>query len=259
VKLAQLQRALQAHVLHGDGAIAALVPGTARFDTRTRLAVYADGYAPRLAEALAQTYPALRQSLGPAVFAHCVASLARAAPSRHFSVRYYGKDLAAVIERHVRGVRGRAAADLARFEWALAAAFDAADARPIAATDLERIAPRAWPQLRFDTTPSLQSLELRSNAVAFWKAACETGPRPTRWRLARPQRWLIWRRDLGVYFRPLAADEAAALASLRAGGSFRRQCSAIAAVQGDAGAAQRAAALLRGWVEEGLLSGWRLR
>jgi len=258
MRLAALQRALQAHILHGDATIAAQVPGTAHFDTATRLAVYRDGYAERLIEALGQTYPALQDSLGAAEFARRVRQLAHESPSRHYSVRYYGQALEALLARELTGARAAGAADLARFEWALAAAFDAPDAPPLSLEQLQRVAPAQWARLRFKTTPSLQMLELQSNAVRFWRAACEGAPRPARWQRRRAQRWVLWRRELAVYFRPLAPDEAAVLDLLRAGATFQRQCAAVASLHGAARAPVRAAMLLRGWTEEGLLIAWRL-
>ncbi len=257
MRLAQLQRALQAHVLRGDETIVGYIPGSARFDTATRLGVYAQGYAERLIEALAQTYPALQARLGAELFASVLRRMAHEAPSRHFSVRDYGGELAERLARTLTGARGAGAADLARFEWLLAAAFDAADAEPLPLDALSQIAPARWAQLRFTAAPSLRTVELSSNAVAFWKAACAQAPRPSRWRRTAPRRWLIWRRELALYFRPLAGDEAAALAALSSGASFGQQCAVIARTARQHAPALRAAALLRGWLSEGLLSGLR--
>jgi len=57
----------------------------------------------------------------------------------------------------------------------------------------------------------------------LWKAVTKT--RNAR---AEPQpgagKWLIWRRDLQIYFRPVAAAEAAVIAASRAGQSFGELC-----------------------------------
>jgi Putative DNA-binding domain len=258
VRLIELQRALQGHVLRGDRAIAGLVRGTKIFDTDTRLAVYRDGYAQRLAEALAHTYPALREAIGPAAFGGCIERLAHHSPSRHYSVRDYGGTLAAQLERELAGARARGAADLARFEWAIAGAFDAPDSSPVTLNALQSVPARDWPRLRFSVAPSVQRVELASNAVLWWKAACEGKPRPTRWRRQQRSSWLVWRRDLAVYFRPLGEDEPAALARLVRGARFSQLCAGLAAVLGKEPAPMRAAALLRGWIEEGLIADYRV-
>ena len=252
MKLARLQRALQDHVLRGENTIARVVPGTERFGTATRLAVYAEGYTERLIEALTQSFPALRQALGESRFGESVRRLARERPSRHFSVRFYGVELAELLERRLAGALGRGAADLARFEWALAGAFDAPDDAPVGAEALQRVPPSRWAQLRLRLSPTLRVVELHSNAVEWWKAACEAGQRPRRWRRARAMRWRIWRRELAVYFRPLQPDEAEALAAIADGATFGNACRLIGEHSG--APAQRAATLLRGWIDDGLIS-----
>ena len=258
MRLAQLQRALQRHVLRGDRAILELVPGTAAFDTASRLAIYRDGYAQRLTEALAHTYPALRVALGPTEFGRRIERLAHQSPSRHYSVRDYGATLPVRLERELAGARARGAADLARFEWAIAAVFDAPDSKPVTLAALQGVPARDWPRLRFSTVPCLQRVELASNAVLWWKAVCEGAPRPARWRRAPRRSWVVWRRELAVYVRPLDEDEAAALAQLARGARFARLCAGLAVRHGKEAASLRAAAMLRGWIEAGLIAGYRV-
>jgi len=252
--LAELQRAFQAHVLEGKSAILAAVADDGGGDMALRLGVYADGYAERLVEALAVTYPALERALGAERFADAVRALARRAPSRFFSVRYYGRELAELIGERLRGARARGAAELARWEWALAEAFDAADARPLAPHDLEQADPAEWPELRFELVPSARIVALGTNAVDWWRAASEGGAPPSRWRLARTSQWLIWRRELVLNYRRLARDEAQALTALRCGATFAAICAELAELSGPERAALRAATLLRSWLGEGLLA-----
>jgi hypothetical protein len=250
MKLLELQRAFQAHILAGDAAIAALVPGTPECDTATRLRVYAAGYADRLIEALAHTYPALQAALGAASFGQLVRTLAHRAPSRSFSVRHYGAQLAALIEAELRGPKAQAAADLARWEWALAAVFDGEDCRPLTASALQAVPPERWGELSFGLTPALRTLTVASNAVRWWQAACAGGPRPLRWRRRAPTPWVIWRRELALYFRPLRTDESRALEALRGGEPFAAVCEALEPL--------RAARLLHTWLDEGLIAGFAL-
>jgi hypothetical protein len=244
--------------LRGDAAIAAHVCASERFDIASRLAVYAQGYAERLIEALAVTYPAVRRTLGEATFGRLIRALAHGSPSRSFSVRHYGRELAALIGLELPGIRGEGAAELAAWEWALAEAFDAADAVPLHAAELARIAPAAWGALVLRMIPSARTIELSSNAVRWWKYACAAGPRPHGWRRLHRRAWLVWRRELAVLFRPLAADESRALAALQRGETFERICAQLANGPGEGAqrrAPLRAAQLLRGWVGEGLLAG----
>ncbi len=246
MRLSELQRAFQAHVLEGAGGIAAEVVGTAQFDVATRLGVYAGGYAERLIEALTHTYPALQSALGPQAFARLVGALAHRAPSRFASVREYGGDLPGLIEHELTGARGRGASDLARWEWSLAQVFDASDVEPLGAAALQREPPKRWAQLRFALVPALRRVQLTSNAVRWWQAACAQGRPPGRWRVTRPTEWVQWRQALALYFRPLAADEAHALDRLAAGETFGSVCAGLEPL--------RAATLLRSWIEEGWIA-----
>ena len=71
----------------------------------------------------------------------------------------------------------------------------------------------------------------------------------------------VWRRDYNTYFRTLDRDDAWLWRALAGGISFGEACSEFAAAMGtdDAGAAQRAAGLLRGWVDEGWIQDYLTR
>ena len=300
MKLETLQRSLQAYVLRGEGGIEAEVmpravaaqagqfaggvaelagtPGSPAGATATeRLSVYAHAYVARLVEVLGESYPALRSSLGGASFDELARGFVRGRPSSHASVRFYGGELAAFLAARLRGAKGAVASDLAAWEWAVAGAFDAADAKVLGPADLTGVLPADWPALRLGFVPSLQRVTLGSNAVAWWQwsqgqqgeergsraggAEQRDGdgrggryrtPRP-RWRAGAPHTWILWRRELQVMYRVLAADEARALDAAARGESFARVCEQVAG-RGRA-VAVRAAGLLRGWLEEELIVG----
>ena len=109
----------------------AAVRDTQKADRITLLDVYRDGYALRLIEVLTTDYPGLMAMAGPADFDHMARAYIAAHPSRHPSVRWFGKDVADFLSRTPPYSRTPAAAEMARFEWALGEAFDFArrDAR----------------------------------------------------------------------------------------------------------------------------------
>jgi hypothetical protein len=169
-------------------------------------------------------------------------------------VRYYGRELASLLARDIPGAKGQTLDELARFEWALAEAFDAADRSPLAVTDLQRIAAARWPQLRFEFTPSLRRLSLHTNAVQWWKAASAGDVRPTRWRRGvRAREWMLWRRDLKTYFRSLKSEEARLLDAAAAGESFGALCTDLSGRPRSIPAPLRAATLLHTWLAEGII------
>jgi hypothetical protein len=252
MKLAQLQASFQAHVLHADATIGQQIRGDERFATALRLGVYSGAYALRLVEVLGESFPAVQAALGAERFAALVSEFARACPSRFRSARAYGEELAPWLALRLAGTRATGIADLARFEWAVAGAFDAADQRALAAVELAAVAPAQWPALQFEFSPSLRCVNVTSNAVAWWRCACAGQARPSRWRPTCPQRWVVWRRDLAVFYRRLSQAEARMLDAALSGECFGELCEPL-----DAPA--RAANLLHGWVSEGLLSAARVR
>lgn len=241
-------------MLAGDPAIATHVVGSERVPVETRLAIYGDGYRLRLIEALQNSYPVLAELLGESDFQAAAGGYVAAHESTFFSIRFYGERLAEFLAADQEYGRAPVLAELARWEWAMAAVFDAADAQPIGVGELARVAPEDWSQLRFDWSPSAAVIELEWNVPALWKAVTEEAERPDPALAERRASWLLWRRELQIYFRQLAPDEAAALAAARAGGSFGELCELLCAHLGEQQASLRAATLLRGWVESGLIA-----
>jgi hypothetical protein len=137
------------------------------------------------------------------------------------------------------------------------AVFDAADADSIGVQALAAVAPEDWAQLGFDLHPSVQRLDLRWNAPALWRAATNDEPHPAPDAQAHPVPWLLWRRQLQIFFRPLSSLEAKALDAVRQGRSFGAVCVALCAALDTEQAPGRAAAFLREWVESGMVVGMR--
>lgn len=250
--LVGLQRDLQRHVLSGDAAIARAVNATPAVPAATRLAVYSNAYRIRLAEALAANMPRLKELLGEEQFAAVAAAYVEAQPSRFASIRWFGDRLAQVLGQSHPSQPWLA--ELARWEWALAASFDAADASAAAVECLASVAPGDWAELRLQFHPSVQFLELATNAQALFKALSEEQSPPQPTILPSPQPWLLWRQDLKTQYRSLAPDETAALRVMRAGGTFGAMCEALCEWH-DAGEVPLVAAgMLKRWIVEELLT-----
>lgn len=261
MKLAELERAVQRHVLDGGPLPAALETAVAPA-AADRWEIYVEAYRLRLGEALAIQFPALAARSGRESFDTRMREFIAGTPSVHRSIRDYGRELPEQLATTAADLEGEMRAELAAFEWRLAAAFDAAGATPTAPADLAGVAPDGWPGLRFRGVPSLARLATSTNAVAVWraaKAALEAAgdgaplTAPAAVRGARVE-WLILRSGLETEFRSLPADEAAALDRLLAGEPFGALCADLAAALGDDGAAAgRAAGWLKGWLLAGAL------
>jgi hypothetical protein len=251
--LARLQGEFQDHLLRGTRAIEERVAGSARVPVATRLGIYAGAYGSRLIDALRSSYPALAALLGEEDFQALGAEYVRTHDSPYFSIRDYGDALGEFLGAHARYAEVPLLAELARWEWMLCAVFDAADAEPLSAASLARVAPADWAQLRFGFHPSVRRLALEWNAPQLWKALTEGGERPQLELAAVPVEWLAWRQDLRTYFRSLEPAEAAVLDAARAGSSFGELCELLAAAHDPGQAPAQAAALLAAWVSGGLI------
>jgi len=251
--LARVQREFQDYLLRGDPAVSAHVVGSARVPVATRLEIYSRAYRSRLEEALANNFPALAQLLGETDFHTLAAHYVAAHDSPFFSIRYYGDALPRLLATHEQYAAAPVLAELAQWEWAMTSVFDAADATPLGHEALSRIAPGQWAQLRFEWHPSVQRLTLWWNVPQLWQALTDKGAAPRASLAAAPVEWLLWREQLTTYFRSLTQTEAAALDGARSGWPFAEVCELLCAELGESAAPAQAAALLRGWIDSGLI------
>jgi hypothetical protein len=265
-RLLKIQEAFQQFLLGGDPTIGSHVVGTQRVPVETRLGIYGDGYRLRLIETLQKSFPVLAELLDEK-FESLAARYVEAHESTFFNIRWYGDRMAEFMAADAEYSKLPILAELARWEWAMAAVFDAADAEPIEASAFAGIAPEDWAGLQFDWSPAVQVLELEWNVPQLWKAVTEGSDQPEP--ALKPASYLIWRRELQIFFRPLSKEEASAVTAVRggprgAGRSFGELCvllcehldaSEAMEPEGAAKASQHAAGFLRGWVESGLLVG----
>jgi Putative DNA-binding domain len=251
--LARIQGDFQDYLLRGSEAVRTHVLGTARVPVETRLGIYAGGYGSRLIDALRGNYPALAALLGEADFEALGADYVRTHDSPFFSIRNYGDALAEFLAQHASYAEVPVLAELARWEWTLGGVFDAADATPLTPAALARVAPGDWAHLGFEWHPSVRRLALVWNVPQLWQALTDGEERPELTLLRQPIEWLAWRRELRTYYRSLSASEAAALDAAHAGASFGELCEQLQAELGPRAAPARAAALLRAWMDAGLI------
>ena len=252
--LADLQRAFQDYLLQAGDGFAGAVRDTRKADRHTLLGVYRDAYALRLIEVLTNDYPGLMAMAGPADFDHMARAYIAAHPSHHPSVRWFGARLGDFLAGTTPYSGSPAAAEMARFEWALGEAFDAPDDSPIQAADLMALPPEAWEELRFTPLRSLRQLTLGHEIPQAWQRREEVEPGNLEVTAgAGPTNWVIWRPERTSHFRSLEADEAAMLAAMIEGQAFPELCESLMAHVGEDAAPAQAAGRLRSWVEEGMI------
>lgn len=247
-----LQSAMQAHLLHGDMAITLAIAGGPGITTAQRLRIYHHAYRMRLVDTLRDSFGHTLRYLGDEWFNEAALAHVEAHPSNHPNLRWYGADFAdSLRQRHPDDPD---IAELATLDWALRSAFDGADAPVLALADLGAVAPEAWAQLVLVLHPTTARLRLQHNTLTIWHTIDQDQVPPAAQALAEPTELLVWRRELSPHFRSLGAFEARALDLVLAGVGFSAVCEQLAAAFPGVDLAVEAGALLRRWVDDGLLS-----
>jgi len=250
--LEEIQTDFQHSVMEGsDGALEHVV-GSVRGSARQRLEVYQQAYRLRLLEVLERNFPGLRSMLDEREFAAVGEAYIDAYPSDQASIRWFGVRLAEFLQ--VSRPAYPEWVEMARFDLARDAAFDAADAEVISVARMAGLSPDAWPRMRFACHPSVRTLNLQWNVCDIWQAIRHEAAPPAPRQLDAGIAVLVWRRDLTVYWRPLPDDEAAALATATAGDDFARLCTALCRWHDEADVPARGAGILKQWVTDGLIA-----
>lgn len=256
--LAELQDRFQAHIVHNDEAVTGDISGPDDAYRQERLHIYYSAYRLRLIAALAVDYPVLKEFVGEQRFEQLATAYIEARPSMVRNLRWFGDSLAGFLRNDRRFSDESILAEMAEFEWAQGLAFDAADATQLGFDELASVPADHWPQLRFVAHPSLQLVASQWNVIALWHAHRDTENLPTATRQDKPATIAVWRKSYKTYFRTLDRDEALLWRDLVAGTVFGEACSRFATQMGmdEVNAAQRAAQLLRSWVEESWIQGF---
>jgi hypothetical protein len=250
--LRALQAAFTRRLLDGNPSVAEHIAATGGPSIARRLDVYANAYHARLIEALATDFQALEKVLGEEAFAQLCRDYVANHPSTCPSLRWLGSRLPAFLAQARIGKPDLT--EMARFEWTLAAAFDAPDTPIAGIEEAGRLPAEAWPVLRLSLHPSVHRLDLNWNTMARWRAAKDGTDIPLAEHLREPGTCLIWREGLTTRYRSLEADEAMALEAAASGADFGEICTQLETFAGDQEAtALRAAGLLKGWLGAGLV------
>ncbi len=222
------------------------------------LRIYQHAYRARLMAALRDNFGSLPRLMGDDAFDALALAYIDAHPSRQPSIRSFGDRLIDFMAEHDDLVPHPAMTDLARMEWALRSAFDAADAEPMAITALADVPAEAWAGLVLRLHPSAQLLPLHWCIEPAWRALqVAEGDEPE---LAMPEAGdhllIVWRPLLETRWRSATSPtEAALLQAAAEGQPFGALCELAAEHVGAEHAAATAVGALQQWVTDGLLAG----
>jgi hypothetical protein len=195
--LAQIQRWMQAVLMHPAGAAEGIASAEARqaidlpldqaerVVTRSRslsglerLAIYGRAYYARLLDCLRESYPVLFHALGEDAFGAFALDYLQKYPSRSYTLN----DLGASFPRYLRESRPADEPgpswpdfiiDLAALEWTYNEVFDGPGAegqRLLGAEQLRSVPPERWPEARLVPVPCLRVLALRYPVHTYYTA-----------------------------------------------------------------------------------------
>jgi hypothetical protein len=252
MELRQIQVAFHDHLLGGSGEIAGAVKSGRGLDIAGRLAIYHHAFRARLVDAVREGHEHTARWLGIEAFDELALAFVERNPSRHSNLRWYAQGFARWLP--AQRPQDPALAEMATLDWALRCAFDGPDAPVLGLADLSSVAPDCWAQVGFVLHPTASRRTFRCNTLSIWHALDEDrAPPPVLW-LAERVEVLVWRRDLQPHFRSLQPFEAAALDLIAADCGFGATCEGLASRFPGLDVPCEAGALLRRWIDEGLLS-----
>lgn len=223
--LAKLQSEFKQYLFAGanEAVLSACVAATRDIDAVQRLDIYRNAYYIRLQEALAHDFPLLLSVLGDAEFGREMAAYLQAHPSTELSLGYVGQYLPGWFYSKNQ----IALADLARLEWAVLRALDAADAHCLDGDRLKDIPPERWSRLRFRLHPSVTLLDVESNVLNVWTARAKNSPSPGL-RPDAPASLVVSRVPRGVSVSPISPHHHTFLEALAENHSFGSACELLA-------------------------------
>jgi hypothetical protein len=228
--------------------------GNARESAATMFGIYRNAYWARLIEALGNDFSGLKTLMGDATFDTMARAYIAKHPSQHPSIRWAGRHLAEFLASEAPYRDEPWFTDMARFDWALAFAFDAVDAPAASPADLVGVPPEFWGGIRLAFHPTLDAFRI-ATPVDEARPRLLDDPGIRLDRTARCDRAIMaWRIEHDVKFRAIDPLEFSALQAMQGGASFGDLCELVAKEVNPETAPLRAAQILQGWLEWGIVA-----
>lgn len=214
--------------------------------------VYQNAYRARLRAALRDNFEVLPLVMGDESFDALANAYIKTHPSRHYSLRWFGHQLCEFMAANDALVDHPALVDLARMEWALRNAFDAAPAPLLTPAELAAVPASDWAELRLPLHPSVQLLDLQWAVGPIWHAL-KSGQDEVEPPEPLAHHMLVWRQGMNTQWKSLTPTETVFVQCLLAGQHFGQLCEALAQCVGDDHAAPAAVALLKEFLHTGVV------
>jgi len=231
--LRDLQGALAASVLEGADAALAPIVRADGIGFEGRLQVYRNNTFSSLTAALKDSFPVVCQLVDERFFGYAAQEYIRARPPHAPRLAEYGGDFGDFLAGFVPVRHLAYLPDVARLEWAVNAAYHAADAPKLDPARIATVPQDHYPQLKFVPHPSAQLFASESPVDRIWQAHQPGGDLETKIDLSSGGcRLLIDRHEQDIRFLALDAAGFALAAALCAGVSLQEAYEKAAAVDG---------------------------
>ncbi len=220
------------------------IPGNAR------MRVYAEGYAVRMRESLAEVFEALHQVLGEAAFNRLSEDYAARFASHDYNLSLAGRHLPEFLKDWSKTRDLPFLPDLAALEWLVCMAFHAFDEKPLSVQQTSAIAPKDWESMKIVFQPSVGVIASRWSILDIWQA--RNKPRESvNIPLDSPQQVLVYRSQLQVNCAAIDKTAFQLLQSLLQGQRLGQACQNLAE---SCEAMPPVAEWFSGWMQLGLIT-----
>lgn len=253
-ELFELQEKFQDHLLSADEKFSQDIVSTTTTPADIRLAIYSNAYRSRLVDALAISYPVLKSFLGCEEYESLAHLYIAAKPSSFQSLRWFGGELAEFLSTSSDYRQFPYLAELAKIEWSMTLVFDAANSYVVKLAEMTDIPPTAWATMTLQAHPSVYLVNLSWNVVQIWQTITRDQTLIDPIKTETPVSWVFWRKDVTNHFCSLTEDEGWAVSALLNGLTFGEICAGLCQWVDESAAPLRAASLLKGWIDAGLIA-----
>ena len=214
--------------------------------------VYRNAYRARLRGALRDNFEVLPLVMGDDAFDALANAYIDSSPSRHYSLRWFGHQLCTFMAANEALVDHPAMLVLARMEWALRSAFDAAPGDLLTPAELSTVPAADWVDLHLTLHPSVQLLDLHWAVGPIWHAI-KSGHDELDPPAALEHHLLVWRQGMNTQWKSLNPTETVFVQCLLATCTFGQICESLAESVGAESAAATAVAVLGDLLSAGAL------
>ena len=221
MRLADLQSAYRGYLISGDSAPLAPAIVADSFDGAERLAIYRNNFLISLGEALKANFPVTLQLLGVAFFEQAARRFVLAQPPRRPCLFEYGAGFADYLRDLPHLATRPYIVDVARFEFARIAAYNAPIEPAVTPEALVGLSPEQLETLAIRRARHAVIIAVRAPVLALWQAhqvaepdfaAIDMTARPHALLVCRPEQALTYQElDLSASAFLLAAEQVTSL------------------------------------------------